>query len=90
MSLSVAMLQDGRTYKHCDTCNCCVKPQWSHCFNCERCLPSPHTCSPLTEKEPCKKENITPRHKRMKIMKIKTKSKSVKRNIQNVMRNKKS
>ncbi|XP_046660046.1 rRNA N6-adenosine-methyltransferase ZCCHC4-like isoform X3 [Homalodisca vitripennis] len=90
MSLTVAMLQDGRTYKHCDTCNCCVKPQWSHCYNCERCLPSPHTCSPLTEKEPCKKENITPRHKRMKIMKIKTKSKSVKRNIQNVMRNKKS
>ncbi|KAG8321419.1 rRNA N6-adenosine-methyltransferase zcchc4 [Homalodisca vitripennis] len=45
--------------RHCVKCKACTSKvnaiydgmsklkNWSHCFNCERCLPLPHTCSPL-------------------------------------------
>uniref|UniRef100_A0A1B6LWJ6 CTCHY-type domain-containing protein n=1 Tax=Graphocephala atropunctata TaxID=36148 RepID=A0A1B6LWJ6_9HEMI len=79
--------KDGRSYIHCDKCKVCVKPQWSHCSTCEKCLPSPHSCSALSN-EQSDDENTEPRHKRMKMIKIETKSKSMKRSIQNMKKKK--
>lgn len=42
--VSSILLQDGRTYIHCNKCARCVKPTWQHCNKCKRCLLAEHKC----------------------------------------------
>ncbi|XP_054282113.1 rRNA N6-adenosine-methyltransferase ZCCHC4-like [Macrosteles quadrilineatus] len=66
--------KNGRTYKHCDECRRCVKPRWQHCNTCRDCLPVDHICGSQVLHSP--NENIEPRHKRIRKMKMLMKSKA--------------
>ena len=36
--------QEGKTYKHCDDWEKCVKPSWFLCSQCQKCRPQDHKC----------------------------------------------
>uniref|UniRef100_A0A8C6SXP7 Zinc finger, CCHC domain containing 4 n=1 Tax=Neogobius melanostomus TaxID=47308 RepID=A0A8C6SXP7_9GOBI len=45
--------KDGREWKHCLTCEKCVKPSWRHCGACGRCSLPDHPCGFSKEQQGC-------------------------------------